>query len=117
MSDQTSNGADPTGFLDRARLRRRLRHLEQIKEIALRDIGGLTFELHRAGQSNKKLVDGKLAALDTVDTELLSLRTALGAESDTIDLREPGLSTCENCGALIGSDAKFCSECGTATTS
>lgn len=115
MSDEPSNNG--AGFLGRARLRRRLRHLEQSKEMALRDIGGLTFELHRAGKSDKKLVDEKLAALDNVDEELLALRTALDAESDSIDVHEPGLATCGNCGELLGSDAKFCSECGTATTS
>lgn len=117
MSDQASNGADPSGFLVRARLRRRLRHLEQSKELALRDIGGLTFELHRAGRSNKKLVDEKLAALDSVDEELVALRVALDADTAITELHKPGLSTCGNCNELIASDAKFCSECGTATRS
>lgn len=117
MSDPASNGAGSPGFLDRARLRRRLRHVEQSKELALRDIGGLTFELHRAGQSDRKLVDEKLAALDRVDEELLALRGALDANSDSIELHQPGLATCASCGALIGSDAKFCSQCGTPTTS
>jgi hypothetical protein len=116
VSDSTSNGADNPGFLDRARLRRRLRHLEQTKEIALRDVGGLTFELHRAGKSNKKLVDQKLATLQGVDDELKTLRTALNADPDILDLHEPGLATCGNCGELIASQAKFCSECGTATS-
>jgi hypothetical protein len=117
VSDPASNGAGSPGFLDRARLRRRLRHLEQRKEIALRDIGGLTFELHRAGRSSKKLVDEKLAALDKVDAELLTLRTTLQSDSGSIDLHEPGLATCDNCGAVMGSDDKFCSECGTPTSS
>jgi hypothetical protein len=117
VSDQASNDADPTGFLDRARLRRRLRHLEQSKELALRDVGGLTFELHRAGRSNKKLLDEKLSALDSVDEELLALRAALDAATDVIELHQPGLSTCANCNELIASDAKFCSECGAATKS
>lgn len=117
MSDETStNGADKAGFLNRARLRRRLRHLEQAKEIALRDVGGLTLELHRAGTSNKKLVDEKLESLDGIDAELKSLRTALDADPDTLDLHEPGLAACSNCGELIGSEAKFCSECGAATS-
>jgi hypothetical protein len=115
VSDPATNGADDLGFLDRARLRRRLRHLEQVKELGLRDVGGLQLELHRAGTSNKKLVDAKLKELRATDDELRALRTALEADDDVIELRETGIAACENCGALVGSDAKFCSACGTQT--
>jgi ribosomal protein L40E len=117
VSDAATNGADDLGFLDRARLRRRLRHLEQVKELGLRDVGGLQFELHRAGTSNKKLVDAKLKALKETDDELRALRTALDADTAVVELRETGIVACQNCGALVGSDAKFCSACGTPTSS
>ena len=32
-------------------------------------------------------------------------------------LRVPGLASCASCGALIASDARFCSSCGAATAS
>ena len=30
------------------------------------------------------------------------------------ELHEPGVSACEHCGALHGSEARFCPSCGTA---
>lgn len=115
MSDSATNGADDLGFLDRARLRRRLRQLERVKEIGLRDVGGLTLELHRAGTSNSALIDSKLRELDQTDEELRKLRAALDTESDTIDLREAGIASCSSCGAPVASNANYCSECGAQT--
>ena len=56
---------------------------------------------------------GKLAALDAVDRELRAIERVLDERRDIIELREPGVAACPRCGALHGSDAKFCPQCGT----
>jgi hypothetical protein len=101
-------------FRDRGRLRRRLRYLRRVRELGFRDLGGLAFDLHRFGRRNDELVLGKLAALDAVDRELRAIERVLDERRDIIELREPGVAACPRCGALHGSDARFCSSCGLA---
>jgi ribosomal protein L40E len=100
-------------FRDRGRLRRRLRYLRRVRELGFRDLGGLAFDLHRFARRNDELVLGKLAALDAVDRELRAIERVLDERRDIIELREPGVAACPRCGALHGSDARFCPQCGT----
>lgn len=100
-------------FRDRGRLRRRLRYLRRVRELGFRDLGGLVFDLHRFGRSGDELVAQKLGALDAVDRELRALERALDDERPYHELREPGLAACPRCGAIHGSDARFCPACGT----
>ena len=97
---------------DRGRLRRRLRFLRRARELALRDLGGLVFDLHRFGRERPDLVKAKLEALATLDQERRQLEVALGDHRELDVLREPGIASCPRCGALHGSDARFCSACG-----
>jgi hypothetical protein len=80
------------GFRDRGKLRRRLRYLRRVRELGYRDLGGLTFDLHRFGR------DG----------------APLGEERAFVDLREAGIAACPRCAALHGSEARFCPSCGIA---
>src|SRR4051795_6540473 len=101
----------------RRRLRRRLRHLRSVREVLLRDLGGLVLEVHRSGRAGdegpSQLIAGKLARLDAVTDELRELESVLGEPRGTV-LREPGIGgTCPACGELFGSDARFCWACGT----
>ncbi|HMJ35337.1 MAG TPA: hypothetical protein VK501_15610 [Baekduia sp.] len=100
-------------FRDRGRLRRRLRYLRRVRELGFRDLGGLVFDLHRFGRRNDELVLGKLAALDAVDRELRAIERVLDERRDIVELREPGVAACPRCGALHGSDARYCPQCGT----
>lgn len=100
------------GFRVRGRLRRRLRYLRRVRELGLRDLGGLVFDLHRFEREGEVLVAGKLAALTTVDREVRELEEALDDRRELIVLREPGLAACPRCAALHGSDANFCPSCG-----
>ena len=100
-------------FRDRGRLRRRLRYLRRVRELGFRDLGGLAFDLHRFRRRNDELVLGKLAALDAVDRELRAIERVLDERRDIVELREPGVAACPRCGALHGSDANFCPQCGT----
>lgn len=108
--------ASPT-FLTRSKLRRRLRYLRRIREIGFRDLGGLVFDLERFGRERPDLVALKLAGLSSIDAELRTLEVALGDQRDAEELHEPGVSACARCGALHGSEARFCSSCGTSVTS
>lgn len=110
--------ARPTA-LRRGQMRKRLRFLERQRELLLRDLGGLVYEIHRTGapadrEHHRGLVSSKIQRLAALDVEhgagLGSLRDTRG---DTV-LREPGVGgLCLNCGEFLGSDARFCSVCGT----
>lgn len=104
--------SDAPGFRSRGRLRRRMRYLRRVRELAFRDVGGLVFDLHRFGRDGRELVQGKLEALAGVDEELRTLERVLGERREVVVLHEPGLAACPRCGALHGSEARFCSACG-----
>ena len=101
-------------FRDRGKLRRRLRYLRRVRELGFRDLGGLVFDLDRFGRERPDLVELKLAGLRSIDAELRTLETALDDERPVEELSEPGISACAHCGALHGSEARFCPACGTA---
>jgi hypothetical protein len=116
--DATPAGAEPappTGpsFRDRGRLRRRLRYLRRIRELGFRDLGGLVFDLDRFGRERQDLVRAKLDALAAIDRELRTLEVALDDVRTVEELQEPGIASCPACGALHGSEARFCPSCGT----
>jgi ribosomal protein L40E len=104
---------DRPSFRQRGRMRRRLRYLRRVRELGFRDLGGLIFDQHRFSRVNTTLVDGKLHALVAVDGELRALEHALDDRRPLTELREPGISVCSRCGALHGSEARFCPSCGT----
>jgi hypothetical protein len=101
----------------RGKLRRRARHLRGVREVLLRDLGGMVFEVHRAQRDGDKgvqqIVGEKLVRLAGVDQELRDLEAILDDRRGLV-VREPGISgTCPNCGELFGSEARFCWACGT----
>jgi hypothetical protein len=99
-------------FRDRGRLRRRLRYLRRVRELGFRDLGGLVFDLDRFGRERPDLVEMKLAGLRSIDGELRALEVALDDARPIEELQEPGIAACLHCGALHGSEAKFCPACG-----
>ena len=117
LAGEDASDERPT-TLRRGRLRKRLRFLERERELLLRDLGGLVYEIHRSGtaadrERHRTLVADKVARLNGLDAELESGLVALGeARGDTV-LREPGIGgLCPRCGEIHGSDARFCSACG-----
>jgi hypothetical protein len=108
----TVPGEETPGFIERGKLRRRLRFVRRAREVALRDLGGLIFDLHRFGRERGDLVDQKLAALATLDSEMRALQGLLDDHPDVTVLHEPGIASCPRCGALHASDAAYCSACG-----
>jgi hypothetical protein len=106
----------------RGRLRRRLRYLRRARELMLRDLGGLFYEIHRTGggrvDAYATVVNAKIERISGVDAEARALETALTAPRGESIVFEPGVGgTCAVCGELYGSSARFCSNCGTATGS
>src|SRR4051812_18840270 len=108
----TPDAAPEESWRRRTLMRRRLRFLRRARELALRDLGGLVFDLDRFGRERPDLVRAKLDGLASLDTERRALETALGDQQEVDVLREPGVASCPRCGALHASDARFCSSCG-----
>lgn len=108
----------PTGR--RGRLRRRLRYLRRARELMLRDLGGLLYEIHRTGggriEPHATVVRAKVQRIAGLDTEAHAIETALSAPRGETVVFEPGVGgTCATCGELYGSDAHYCSNCGAPT--
>ena len=119
LAGRSPAGTEPAaperpGFRERSRMRRRLQYLRRVRELGFRDLGGLVFDQHRFARPDEALVQAKLVALAAVDGELRAIERALDDERPISELREVGVSACARCGALIGSDARFCSSCGAA---
>jgi hypothetical protein len=110
--EQAPVDAKPS-FRERTRMRRRMRELRRLREISFRDLGGLTFDLHRFGRERPDLVTQKLESLREIDSQLRTIETALDARRPLIELREPGVAACPRCGTVHGTDANFCPGCGT----
>ncbi|MHB8694830.1 MAG: hypothetical protein ACYDHH_26660 [Solirubrobacteraceae bacterium] len=101
------------GHVERGRMRRRVRYLRALREIQLRDIGGLALELYRFGKHRPDLLEAKIAGAAVTDTELRTLERVLDEGSSIRELREAGIGgACDNCGAVHGSTDRFCSTCG-----
>ena len=99
----------------RGRARRRLRYLRRLRELQLRDAGGLVFDLYRFGERREALVRAKFDAIIATDKEIRALEELLGTTGDRVlEIRAPGIGgRCSTCGAFHGSDASFCATCGT----
>ena len=98
----------------RGQLRRRLKYLREVRELGYRDLGGLVVDQQRFQRPNAGLIQGKVLAIDGVDRELRAIEAALGAARLVNELALPGVAACIRCGALHGSDARFCPQCGLA---
>jgi hypothetical protein len=100
-------------FHHRGRLRRRLRYLRRVRELQLRDLGGLVYETYRMSRPRQDLVERKVSVLAATDAELTGLEHALDDVRPMLEMREPGIGgQCPRCGEIFGSDARFCSHCG-----
>lgn len=100
------------GFRLRGRLRRRLRYLQSVRELGYRDLGGLVFDQHRFERHDQSLIQAKVGALDAIDRESRAISDALGRPQVYDELFLAGVSACQRCGAVHGSDAHFCPNCG-----
>jgi hypothetical protein len=104
----------------RGRLRRRLRYLRRARELMLRDLGGLLYEVHRTAggriDAHATLVSAKVDRITALDAEAHALEAALSLPRADAVVFQPGVGgTCATCGELYGSAARFCSNCGATT--
>ncbi len=103
------------GFRARGRMRRRLRYLRKLRELQVRDLGGLVFDLRRFERKRDDLVAQKIDQVRACDDELRALERTLDERRDLRDVREPGVGgTCPRCFAVYGSADRFCASCGAA---
>jgi lipoprotein-anchoring transpeptidase ErfK/SrfK len=72
--------AQKLGWLERARLARRVRRVRKQHESQLLDLGGLIFDMYRFGSTRQDLVREKLKLLFTGTGELRELEAQLGEE-------------------------------------
>jgi len=94
-------------------MRRRLRQQNRMREALLVDLGALVYELHRHGRREPELLQAKAAELTAVDGEVRALADALDAGYDMLALVSAGIAgSCERCGSLLASNARYCSSCG-----
>jgi hypothetical protein len=105
------------GLTQRGRLRRRIRFLRKQRELQLRDLGGLIFDMYRFGSTRQDLVREKLAPMFEADRELRAFEAMVGGRQPTLEVREPGVGgSCPRCLTLYSTDAHFCWRCGLALT-
>jgi hypothetical protein len=102
----------------RGRLRRRLRYLRRARELMLRDLGGLVFEIHRTAggdvTAHRAVLGAKVQRIANVDREAHAIEDALSAPRGDAVVFQPGIGgTCPVCSELYGSAARFCANCGT----
>lgn len=113
--EATAPQAQRAGFRARGRMRRRLRYLRKLRELQVRDLGGLVFDLRRFERKRDDLVAQKVDHIRACDDELHALELALAERRELRDVREPGIGgTCPRCFAVFGSADRFCSHCGAA---
>src|SRR5438093_849290 len=86
-------------------LRRERRALRKLRDVRLRDLGGLMLELYRRGAFREDLVAEQCAQLVGLDDRLATIDAALSRSG--VDRR------CA-CGAPILRGSRFCSACGRA---
>src|SRR6266480_83785 len=118
LKRSNSEGGDnkPAGR-ERGRMRRRLRRQQRVREALILDMGALVYELHRQGRREPELLQAKAAELSAVDDEVRALAEALEERQPLAELVAAGIEgSCETCGALLTSDARFCSHCGAPTS-
>ena len=90
-----------------------MRYLYRLRELQLRDLGGLVFDLYRFGEQRDALVRGKLDALMATDKEIRELESALGRPRGELVVRQPGVGgSCASCGELHSAGARYCATCG-----
>jgi hypothetical protein len=105
------------GLTERGRLRRQVRFLRKQRELQMRDLGGLIFDMYRFGSKRQDLVREKLRLMFEADRELRQFEAMLGGRRGALEVREPGVGgSCPRCLTLYSTDAHYCWRCGLALT-
>lgn len=99
---------------DRGTMRRRIRSLRHRRDALLLELGALVMEMHRQGRGDSELISRRADEVSRVDTEARELARALDSGETLDDMIAAGiLGTCTQCGNLLSTGTRFCSDCGT----
>jgi hypothetical protein len=93
-------------------IRRERRALIRAREEHIRDLGGLTLDMHRRGAFRQGLLDEKAKEIVALEERLQELDSMLAAATAA---RRPGSAPRCACGAPILWGSHFCSNCGRPT--
>jgi hypothetical protein len=75
---------------ERGQMRRRLREIGEQREERLRDLGGLTLEMHKRDRFERRLLSEKAEEIAALDREAELLRRALDEGLTLGELEGPG---------------------------
>jgi hypothetical protein len=102
------------GAVERGTMRRRLRRARRLRIALLTELGALVMEMRRQGREDPALVDRKAREALALDAEVTGLSRALGTGQTVDQVVAAGIAgSCRACGALLGTDDRFCARCGT----
>jgi hypothetical protein len=93
-------------------IRRERRALIRAREERIRDLGGLTLDMHRREAFRQELLDEKAREIVALEERLQELDSMLAAATAA---RRPGSAPRCSCGAPILWGSHFCSNCGRPT--
>ena len=103
------------GARERAAMRRRIRKASRTRDALTRELGQLFVEMERLARRNDELLARKAQEIAALDEEVHGLRTALGERQTLERVVATGIAgSCSGCGALLGTEDRFCSRCGKA---
>lgn len=101
------------GARERALMRRRVRKVARTRDGLVRDLGALVVEMERLGRRNDELLVRKAREVAILDEELRGLHSALGQRLTLERVVAAGIAgSCGACGTLLGTEDRFCSNCG-----
>src|SRR5579864_2557214 len=106
--DAASPGVQRRALPPAGQLRRERRALGRLRELRLRDLGGLMLEMYRRDQFRQDLLIEHCAALVAVDRRLEELDALLAVSTAR---RARPAARCE-CGAPILWGSHYCANCG-----
>jgi Double zinc ribbon len=104
--------AAPDALPSAGAIRRERRALIRAREQQIRDLGGLTLDMHRRGSFRQELLDEKARDLVALEERLQELDSMLAAATAA---RRTGSAPRCACGAPILWGSHFCSNCGRPT--
>lgn len=93
-------------MVDVAKLNMRIYDLNSESNELLQEIGRMVYDTHRGQEPRADAISGLLARLDEKNAEI-------GQFKDRIAALRSGRE-CQACGALCGSEDKYCRDCGAA---
>jgi hypothetical protein len=101
------------GARARGAMRRRLRELGRVREALLLELGAIVYEMHRNRRPDTPLAREKVAELARLEHEARGLAAALERRDRLPDVVFAGIAgSCSRCGAIVSTNARFCSRCG-----